>query len=197
MTHDLPAHPPTGVEKELLEYLHLEFGEGEDDPDALQAADLKYVGVREDGEGLVHFWEYPSGSGKSWATVCVMNDGGYSLSTSTEGPDGEVNDPLAALRTLVVEFGARSEGQQRIKPLRLAVSELKANGVPVKFPTGEEISFYAEVYPPSAANAPDVSVQILQNDEVLFAVRCASGVVISLQLAGYDCLIRLGTGPWA
>jgi len=195
MTQDHPA-PPTGVEKELLEYLHLEFGEDPEDPDALQAADLKYVGVGKDGEGLAHFWEYPSGSGKGWATVCVMSDGGYSLSTSPEGPDGEINDPLVALRTLIVDFGTRSEGQQRIKPLRLAVSELGGEGFPVTFPTGEVISFYAEVYPPSATSGPDVSVHILQGDEVLFTVRCTSGVLISLQLAGYDCLMQLGTGPW-
>jgi len=191
-----PTHPPAGIENELLEYLHLEFGEGKDDPDALQPADLKYVGARTDGAALVHFWEFPSGSGKSWATVCVTDDG-YDLSTSLEGPDGEKDDPLSALRTLVVDFGSRSDSQKRIRPLRLTVSELSENGFPVKFPTGEEISFYAEVHPPTVTDGPDVSVQILQHGEVLFAVRCTSGVVISLQLAGYDCLIRLGTGPWA
>jgi hypothetical protein len=195
MTRDQSEHPPAGIEKELLEYLHLEFGEDKDDPDALQAADLKYVGARKDGDGLLYFWEHPAGSGKSWATAHVTKTG-YSLSTSTEGPDGESNDPVAALRTLVVDFGARSEGQPRIKPLRLAVAELGENGFPVKFPTGEVISFYAEVYPPSETKGPDVSVHILQGDDVLFVVRCSSGVVISLQLAGYDCLIRLGTGPW-
>jgi hypothetical protein len=69
MTSDQHMNPPPGIERDILEYLHLEFGEDKDDPDALQAADLKYVGVREDGGALLHFWEYPSGSGKSWATA--------------------------------------------------------------------------------------------------------------------------------
>lgn len=188
---DLPA----GIERDILEYLHLEFGEDKDDPDALQAEDLKYVGAREDEGSLLHFWEYPSGTGKSWATVRITNDGNE-LSTSLEGPGGEKNDPEAALRTLLVQFGMRTEGQERIEPLRLDVAKLSENGFPVKFPTGEEISFYAEVYPATGENGPDVSVHILQHDEALFVVRCASGLVISLQLAGYDCLIRLGTGPW-
>jgi hypothetical protein len=187
--------PPPGIERDILEYLHLEFGEDKDDPDALQAADLKYVGAREDGDSLLHFWEYPSGSGKSWATARMTHDG-YHLSTSLEGPSGEKNDPLTALRPMVVEFGTRKKGQKRIEPLRLDVSKLNENGFPVKFHTGEEIFFYAEVYPGSGEKPPDVSVHLLQHGDILFAVRCASGVQIILQLAGYDCLIRLGASPW-
>lgn len=192
---DSHTRPPPGVERELLEYLHLEFGESEDDPDALQAADLKYVGARQDGQAVLHFWEYPCHAGKSWATAEWMSDG-YALSTSAEGPRGEKNDPAAALRTLVVEFGTRTKGQKRIAPLRLEVAGIPGDGVPVKFPTGEEIFFYAEVYPASEGAGPDVSVQLLQHGDVLLAIRCTSGVIISLQLVGYDCLIRLGTGPW-
>jgi hypothetical protein len=144
---------------------------------------------------MLHFWEYPSGSGRSWATVRVTKSG-FALATSLEGPNGEANDSLAALRTLTVEFGCRSEGQKRIKPLLLEISDLDAGGVPVKFPNGDEVSFYAEVHPPEGDVGPDVSVEVLQNEDVLLAVRCASGVAVTFQVAGYDCLMRVGTGPW-
>jgi hypothetical protein len=195
MTSDQRTNPPPGIENEILEYLHLEFGEDKDDPDALQAAELKYVGAREDGEAWLHFWEYPSGSGKSWAIARVTKDG-YELYTSLEGPSGERNDPLAALSTLVVQFGTRKKGQKRLEALRVKVADIKDSGVPVRFPTGEEIFFYAEVHPASENAGPDVSVQVLQQDDVVLAIRCTSGVIISLSLAGYDCLISLGTGPW-
>src|SRR5690349_8413118 len=101
MTYNPSMEAPPEIEKELLEYLHLEFGENEDDQDSLQAADLNYVGAREDDGAQLHFWEFPSGTGKSWATARVTADG-YDLSTSLQGPNGERNDPLAALGTLVV-----------------------------------------------------------------------------------------------
>lgn len=186
---------PPGIKSELLEYLRLEFGEDVEDPEAVQAADLKYVGARKDGRALLHFWEFPSGAGKRWATARVTKTT-CALSTSEEGPNGEENDPLAALQTLVVEFGARTKGQKRIKPLRVRVADLDDEGALVQFPTGERISFYAEVYPPSEDDGPDVSLQVLQDDDVILAVRCNSGVVVSCQVAGYECLIRLGTGSW-
>lgn len=184
---------PRDIKNQLAAYLRLEFGE--DDREGIQAADLKYVGARKDGRAQLHFWEYPSGSGKSWVTARVT-ESECALSTSLEGPNGETNDPLEALRTLIVEFGCRKPGQMKIKPLRLEVSDIEDSGIPVQFPTGETISFYAEVYPPDEDEGPDVSVQVLQDDDVILAVRCTSGVVISFQLAGYDCLMRLGTGPW-
>lgn len=97
---------------------------------------------------------------------------------------------------MLVEFGSRKRGQKRISPLRLEVADIQDSGVPVEFPTGERIHFYAEVYPPGEEGGPDVSVQVLHEDDVLLAVRCNSGVVVSCQVAGYDCLIRLGTGTW-
>jgi hypothetical protein len=48
------------TERELPRYLRREFGEFIDEPDALRASDLQYLGVFADDRGAAHFWQVPS-----------------------------------------------------------------------------------------------------------------------------------------
>jgi len=60
---------PEDIEEQILEYLHLEYGEYASDPEALKLSELKYVGQKEiDGKQL-HCWDFPSENNDIWATV--------------------------------------------------------------------------------------------------------------------------------
>jgi hypothetical protein len=47
------------TERELSRYLRREFGEFLDEPNALKAADLTYLGAFTEQEGIVHYWQVP------------------------------------------------------------------------------------------------------------------------------------------
>lgn len=48
-----------GTERELPRYLRREFGEFLDEPNALKASDLTYLGTFNEEDGEVHYWELP------------------------------------------------------------------------------------------------------------------------------------------
>ena len=54
-----PINPPIA---ELLAYLHREFGETLDDPDALQAKDLAFFGTLQFADRTEHVWQFPCSS---------------------------------------------------------------------------------------------------------------------------------------
>jgi len=76
---------PPDIERQVLAYLHLEYGESPRQPGALKAADLHY-----EGEFLVdgtptHFWSYPSSTHAMWATVAPML-GTYAIGMTGTSP---------------------------------------------------------------------------------------------------------------
>lgn len=60
---------PSNIESEILDYLHLEFGEAKDVSCALKLSDLKYEGVYVVEGVSLHCWSFPSASNTTWATV--------------------------------------------------------------------------------------------------------------------------------
>ena len=62
---------PSATEEQLLEYLHLKLGESDDDPSALQAEDLIYLGAFEQDEGIVRYWLLPHGYSILYGTVTL------------------------------------------------------------------------------------------------------------------------------
>ena len=56
------------IEKDILEYLHLEYGESPEDADALKLSDLKYEGKFLLDGVPTHYWSYPTSS-PCWAIV--------------------------------------------------------------------------------------------------------------------------------
>ena len=75
ISREPPAQPTTD---ELLAYLHREFGESSDDPDALQAQDLIYFGTLRFSDRIEHVWHFP----------CISEAGCWLR--FTEGPSGGV-----------------------------------------------------------------------------------------------------------
>ena len=70
---------PDDIEKQILDYLHLEYGEDPGDSGSLELADIKYVGEKL-VEGVVqHCWSYPSLKDDMWATVQLYEDGTYCI----------------------------------------------------------------------------------------------------------------------
>ena len=61
----------SATEEQLLEYLHLKLGESDDDPSALQAEDLIYLGAFEQDEGIVRYWLLPHGYSILYGTVTL------------------------------------------------------------------------------------------------------------------------------
>ncbi len=61
----------SATEEQLLDYLHLKLGESDDDPSALQAEDLIYLGAFEQDEGVVRYWLLPHGYSILYGTVTL------------------------------------------------------------------------------------------------------------------------------
>jgi hypothetical protein len=46
-------------------------------------------------------------------------------------------------------------------------------------------------------STPDVSISVLEGEDITCAVRCTSGVVIGYETrSGIEVLLQVGTGPW-
>jgi hypothetical protein len=104
----LPRH----INRQVLEYLRLEYGESDDDPDALKLSDLTCEGKCVAGGivGIVtHFWAFPSSAGKRWAIVEQFGKT-YSIGTSARTPEGETTDERKALRTLHISVCSPAGG---------------------------------------------------------------------------------------
>lgn len=78
---------PRGIKSEVLQYLHLEYGESPRDPDALELSDLSYEGEYQHEGVPTHFWSYPTSSGKSYATV-VLSGKSYAIGMTDRRPRG-------------------------------------------------------------------------------------------------------------
>jgi hypothetical protein len=60
---------PDDIESQIVEYLHLEYGEDSSSPNALKIEELVYEGVF-DIEGMnVHYWKYPTHGQNCWVIV--------------------------------------------------------------------------------------------------------------------------------
>jgi hypothetical protein len=70
---------------EVLDYLMLELGESSKSRGALRLKDLEYLGEHLHEGVLTHFWSYPWGRRRSWATV-QPSGRTYVISTCTTPP---------------------------------------------------------------------------------------------------------------
>ena len=61
-------------EDDIVEYLHLEFGEEAGDPEALKRKELRYVGLFLFEDFPTHFWSFPCESEHYWATVRITDE---------------------------------------------------------------------------------------------------------------------------
>jgi hypothetical protein len=49
------------TEAHVPEYVRLEFGESESDPESLKASNLKYIGMFKEGADKFYYWQIPTG----------------------------------------------------------------------------------------------------------------------------------------
>lgn len=72
----------------LADYLRLEYGENENDPDAIKASDLKYIGEYIVNGVLTKYWSYPTSVGSMWVTVECLENGECAGMTDEPPPTG-------------------------------------------------------------------------------------------------------------
>jgi hypothetical protein len=84
--HDHPVdEKPRSLKGQVLQYLHLEFGESPRDPDALKLSDLSYEGEYVVEGVRKRFWSFPGARGRRYATVAFRGKG-YSIGATNEVP---------------------------------------------------------------------------------------------------------------
>lgn len=81
----------SATEEQLLEYLHLKLGESDDDPSALQAEDLIYLGAFEQDEGIVRYWLLPHGYSILYGTVTLAGGDTPVFGVASTPPTGQTS----------------------------------------------------------------------------------------------------------
>ncbi len=79
--------PPPGIAQDVLEYIHLEFGESPEDPDALKLSELIYDGAFPSGDFVIHYWHFPYNGAFAWVSAEDRGDGYYISGFPTEEPE--------------------------------------------------------------------------------------------------------------
>ena len=69
---------PKNIEKQIRDYLALEFGESDDNSDSIKVSDLKFEGEHEIEGALMSCWSFPSINQDTWAVVEGSGDS-YSI----------------------------------------------------------------------------------------------------------------------
>ncbi len=134
---------PNNIEKQILEYLHLEYGEDPDAPDSLQLSDLSYAGEHL-VEGIIqHCWKYPSLKDDMWATVEIGNDGSYTIGMAPI-PEPENKDFYANL-LLIIE--GKNTKKVRIPYLKDDEYDISCfeDAFDMVLENGKKLSVYSEV----------------------------------------------------
>jgi hypothetical protein len=101
------------------------------------------------------------------------------------------------LKTLSVSF--RDERMGPVKKRLSRDADCFSGEIPLKLPTGEAVSVYAEVFEAGEESPdPDVSITIEGPDEAIWcSVRCSSGAIVSyVTPGGMEIIAQVGTGPW-
>ena len=76
---------PQNIRKEILDYLHLEYGESSGGTGALAIDDIEYEGLFEIGGIRTHYFRYKTTRGHEWATVEPYGDS-YCLGITSNTP---------------------------------------------------------------------------------------------------------------
>jgi len=73
-------------EEWLADYLRLEYGEDESDPDSIKASDLTYVGEFVVDGVPTKYWSYPTSKEPGWVTIEEHGEQRSANMTSTAPP---------------------------------------------------------------------------------------------------------------
>lgn len=87
-------------ERRFIRYLHLKLGEQDNDPSALQAEDLTYLGAYDQDEGVVRYWLLPPGYSALYGTITRIEGGALVFGLASSPPqdadstdDGQPMEP--------------------------------------------------------------------------------------------------------
>jgi hypothetical protein len=177
---------PQGIETELLEYLHLEFGETAGSKGALKPEDLAYEGEAVVDGVPTHYWRVGRRK-KLWATVAPVDDS-YCLSTTTVPPVPQPKeDPYRFLRV---------EDSTGEIDLDIPLQELgeKASGLPsyheIRLPRREKVGVLAEV---NAGESPVfVEVSIEEGDKCVYVKAYVAIHLVYTTAKGNDLTVSIG-----
>lgn len=154
---------PRGIEKELLDYLHREYGEIRGRKGALKSEDLVYAGEFEHEGVPAHFWSV--GRRKELWAIVTPHGKSYGLATTTDAPTPRPKvDPYGFLRLQ----DATGDVDLDIPLQKLGK---RFTGLPdyhpVKLPRGEKVGVLAEVH---ADQSPIwVVVSVEEGEKCLYA----------------------------
>ncbi len=135
---------PEDIEKRIVEYLRLEYGEDASDPNALQIPDIAYVGEKEINGVILHCWSYPSLKDDMWATVELLENNSFCLGMCEIPRDAE--ESIYKYLYLVIE----AKKTKKIKIPYVGYEGYKVLSLEKRYEVdlenGKRLSVFSEVY---------------------------------------------------
>lgn len=179
---------PAGIEQEILEYLHLEYGEEPDAPSSLKPGEITYDGLYDMAGKPTHYFKYGE---RKWATVEPFGDS-YVIGMTTRPPYPITKKNLyKSLRIsfpddtppITIELESRGHGNYGFSRYR-----------DVTLPDGTTIAILVEVSSHYAPAAVTLAIEEGEND---IYIRGSLGLTMSYRTRnGSTIYLTVGTGPW-
>ncbi len=182
---------PADIQKQILDYLHLEYGEDASDPSSLKLSEISYDGLHEINGVPTHFFKYESRSGRNWATVEPHGDS-YLIGMTSRSPTPLTKKELyktVHVESSEYEFSKRYELEEWGGGC-YGFSDYRE----IQLPGKRQFKLLVEV---TAHSFPTgVTVSIIEGDIDIY-VRGSVGLAISYESKTIGSLcITVGTGPW-
>ena len=182
---------PQDIENKILEYLHLEYGEDPNSDNSLKLEDITYEKEYEIEGVLVHYFNYKSRSGRTWATVEPFGDS-YCIGMTSKSPkpvskteiyNSVYIESLESDHEITLDLESWGDGCFGFSDYRLVELSEK-----IRFQLLVEVSAYS--------NPNAVTVSIKENGSDIYV--CGSvGISMSYKSStlGEIC-ITVGAGKW-
>ena len=183
---------PEGIEKQILEYLHIEYGEDPNDDSSLKLQDIVYEDLYDIYGVPTHYWRYAPKGKRRWATVEPFGDS-YVFGMTNKTPV-----PLAK-SDLYKSLEIYSLGDQSLVasiPLEdwgsgcYGLSDYKM----IRISSEEEIRVLTEV---GAYTTPTSVTLSIEEEGRNIYIRGSIGLALSYTTSsGTKLSLTIGTGPW-
>ncbi len=183
---------PEGIEKEILEYLHLEWGQSPYSPNSIKLKDLEYEGVYDVAGVLTHYWKYGTSNNRRWATVEPFGDS-YAISMTSNTPKPVSKSDLY----MSIEIDSDDYGGYR-ETIELERWSKGCFGLDdytdLQLPDGEVIKILVETS--TDRSPPSTTIGIREEGKEVY-VRGSVGLAMSYKtIGGKRIFLTVGTGPW-
>lgn len=182
---------PDGIEKEVLDYLHLEYSEDANDPSSLKLEEISYDGVYDVSGVPTHYFKYASSSGLNWATVQPYG-GSYLIGMTSSSPK-----PIS--KTRIYRFvrieSADGRFEQKIKLESWGSGCYGfSNYKSIDMDNDTTLKLLVEVS--SHSNPTGVTLAIKEGGNDIY-IRGSVGISMSYKSNSCkEIYITVGTGPW-